>query len=107
MVCLESSNGPGLPTTEYPVCTARKSMREYSQRDWPLATGLRGGVGCAGDAAVAWSLAMTTDADRHLLFGLFALQNGIINQGQLVAAFQAWTFDKARSLAGRPPRMAA
>ena len=42
---------------------------------------------------------MTADADRHLLFGLLALQNGIINQGQLVAAFQAWTLDKSRSLA--------
>jgi eukaryotic-like serine/threonine-protein kinase len=42
---------------------------------------------------------MTADADRHLLFGLLALQNGIINQGQLVAAFQAWTLDKFRSLA--------
>ena len=38
-------------------------------------------------------------ADRHLLFGLLALQNGLIDQGQLVAAFQAWTRDKARSLA--------
>ncbi len=38
-------------------------------------------------------------ADRHLLFGLLALQNGIINQGQLLAAFQAWTLDKAHSLA--------
>ncbi len=38
-------------------------------------------------------------ADRHLLFGLLALQNGIVNQGQLVAAFQAWTLDKSRSLA--------
>ena len=42
---------------------------------------------------------MTAAADRHLLFGLLALQNGIINQGQLVAAFQAWTLDKSRSLA--------
>ena len=39
------------------------------------------------------------DADRNLLFGLLALQNGLIDQGQLVAAFQAWTLDKARSLA--------
>src|SRR5262249_56998794 len=39
------------------------------------------------------------DAERHLLFGLLALQNGLINQGQLVAAFQAWTLDKARDLA--------
>ncbi|QDV39521.1 serine/threonine-protein kinase [Tautonia plasticadhaerens] len=38
-------------------------------------------------------------ADRDLLFGLLALQNGLIDQGQLVAAFQAWTRDKARSLA--------
>jgi eukaryotic-like serine/threonine-protein kinase len=42
---------------------------------------------------------MTAAADRHLLFGLLALQTGIINQGQLVAAFQAWTFDKSQSLA--------
>jgi hypothetical protein len=40
-----------------------------------------------------------TAADRHLLFGLLALQNGLIDQVQLVAAFQAWTRDKARSLA--------
>jgi serine/threonine-protein kinase len=38
-------------------------------------------------------------ADRDLLFGLLALQNGLIDQGALVAAFQAWTRDKARSLA--------
>jgi serine/threonine-protein kinase len=38
-------------------------------------------------------------ADRHLLFGLLALQNGLINQGQLVAAFQAWTLDKSKTLA--------
>jgi serine/threonine-protein kinase len=38
-------------------------------------------------------------ADRHLLFGLLALQNGLIDQGGLVAAFQAWTRDKATPLA--------
>src|SRR3954468_15975282 len=42
---------------------------------------------------------MTAAADRHLLFGLLALQNGLIDQGQLVAAFQAWTRDKGRPLA--------
>ncbi len=42
---------------------------------------------------------MTAAADRHLLFGLLALQNGLIDQGALVAAFQAWTRDKARGLA--------
>jgi serine/threonine-protein kinase len=39
------------------------------------------------------------DTDRNLLFGLLALQNGLINQVQLVAGFQAWTLDKARALA--------
>jgi hypothetical protein len=42
---------------------------------------------------------MTAAADHHLLFGLLALHNGLIDQGALVAAFQAWTRDKARSLA--------
>jgi eukaryotic-like serine/threonine-protein kinase len=42
---------------------------------------------------------MNANADRHLLFGLLALQNGMINQVQLVAAFQAWTLDKSMSLA--------
>src|SRR5262245_56217884 len=42
---------------------------------------------------------MAADADRHLLFGLLALQNGLIDQAQLVAAFQAWTRDRARPLA--------
>src|SRR5271163_1779082 len=38
-------------------------------------------------------------ADRDLLFGLLALQVGLIDQGQLVAAFQAWTRDRSRPLA--------
>jgi serine/threonine-protein kinase len=38
-------------------------------------------------------------ANRDLLFGLLALQVGLIDQGQLVAAFQAWTRDKLRPLA--------
>jgi eukaryotic-like serine/threonine-protein kinase len=38
-------------------------------------------------------------ADRHLLFGLLALQTGLIQQAQLVAAFHAWTCDKSRPLA--------
>ena len=38
-------------------------------------------------------------ADRDLLFGLLALQNGLIQQAQLVAAFHAWTCNKSRSLA--------
>jgi serine/threonine-protein kinase len=39
------------------------------------------------------------DPARDLLFGLLALQVGLINQGQLVAAFQAWTLDKGTPLA--------
>ena len=39
------------------------------------------------------------DANRDLLFGLIALQNGMIDQSQLVAAFQAWTLEKDRPLA--------
>jgi serine/threonine protein kinase len=42
---------------------------------------------------------MAADADRHLLFGLIALQVGLIDQAQLVAAFQAWARAKDRSLA--------
>jgi serine/threonine protein kinase/tetratricopeptide (TPR) repeat protein len=44
------------------------------------------------------SHAMTAAADRDLLFGLLALQNGLIDQGALLAAFQAWTLDKSRRL---------
>ena len=39
------------------------------------------------------------DTDRNLLFGLLALQNGLIDQVKLVAAFQAWTLDKLQPLA--------
>jgi serine/threonine-protein kinase len=39
------------------------------------------------------------DANRDLLFGLIALQNGMIDQSQLVAAFQAWTLEKDRPVA--------
>ena len=41
----------------------------------------------------------SVDTDRNLLFGLLALQNGLIDQAKLVAAFQAWTLEKARPLA--------
>ena len=41
----------------------------------------------------------TTVADRNLLFGLLALQTGLIDQGQLVNAFRAWTRDQTRAMA--------
>ena len=40
---------------------------------------------------------MTADAD--LLFGLIALSAGLIDQAQLVAAFEAWARVKSRPLA--------
>ena len=40
-----------------------------------------------------------SDPSRDLLFGLLALQTGMIDQGGLFAAFAAWTRDKARPLA--------
>ena len=39
------------------------------------------------------------NTERNLLFGLLALQTGLIDQGSLFAAFAAWTRDKGRSLA--------
>jgi serine/threonine protein kinase/tetratricopeptide (TPR) repeat protein len=39
------------------------------------------------------------DPSRDLLFGFLALQNGLIDQVQLVAAFQAWTRNKSTPLA--------
>src|SRR5215472_8349448 len=38
-------------------------------------------------------------AERNLLFGLLALQTGLINQAQLVAAFHAWTQATDRPMA--------
>jgi hypothetical protein len=38
-------------------------------------------------------------ADRDLLFGLLALQNGLIDQIPLVAGFRAWSRDRSRPLA--------
>jgi serine/threonine protein kinase/tetratricopeptide (TPR) repeat protein len=42
----------------------------------------------------------TLDPARNLLFGLLALQTGLINQAQLVAAFHAWTQARDRPMAG-------
>ena len=37
-------------------------------------------------------------AERNLLFGLLALQVGLIDQTQLVGAFRSWARDKSRPL---------
>ena len=41
----------------------------------------------------------TVAAQSSLLFGLLALQNGLIDQDQFLAAFRAWTRDHSRPLA--------
>src|SRR5262249_62177855 len=54
-----------------------------------------------GPTPMARDMAMNrgNDTSRHLLFGLLALQTGLIDLAALVAAFHAWTQDKAQSLA--------
>ncbi len=42
---------------------------------------------------------MNADADRNLLFGLLALQTGLVDQDQLVAAFRVWSRDRASPIA--------
>ena len=44
-------------------------------------------------------MAAPDETPRDLLFGLLALQNGLIDQDQLVAAFSAWSRAKGRTLA--------
>ena len=39
------------------------------------------------------------NAGRNLLFGLLALENGLITQDQLVAAIRAWSCDESRQIA--------
>jgi serine/threonine protein kinase len=50
-------------------------------------------------AGAAPGAAARPDIGRDLLCGLLALQNGLIDQEQLVAAFAAWAREKARPLA--------
>ena len=41
----------------------------------------------------------TVESDRNLLFGILALQNGLIEQPDLIAAFQCWTKERSRPMA--------
>jgi eukaryotic-like serine/threonine-protein kinase len=41
----------------------------------------------------------SSEADRDLLFGILALQNGLVDQADLIAAFQTWSKDKSGPLA--------
>jgi serine/threonine protein kinase/tetratricopeptide (TPR) repeat protein len=44
-------------------------------------------------------MAASISTDGNLLFGLLALQNGLIDQDQLFAAFRTWSRDRIRTLA--------
>src|SRR3954447_9544376 len=63
----------------------------------------RNGATMGRDPRPAWSgrllMARRADAPHDLLFGLLALQNGMVNQSQLVAAFGAWTLARDRPMA--------
>ncbi len=41
----------------------------------------------------------TVESDQNLLFGILALQNGLIEQPDLIAAFQCWTKERSRPMA--------
>ena len=70
------------------------TRRHFSSRRpvWDLARIVRQGQ----PAAELTIMPRPIDPSRDLLFGLLALQTGLINQAQLVAAFHAWTQARAR-----------
>ena len=39
------------------------------------------------------------ESDSNLLFGMLALQNGLIEQPDLIAAFQCWCKERSRPMA--------
>jgi hypothetical protein len=75
------------------ISMMRRMRRPLRPRAGALAGRVRGGIAVRRFPIAALA------ADRNLLFGLLALWNGLIDQGQLVAAFQERTLDKARALA--------
>ena len=79
-------------------CKGMADLRSGLRRDSISGPAPEAGA-CARSTAALRSHAMTAAADRHLLFGLLALRNGLIDQVHLVAASQDWTRDEARSLA--------
>jgi len=54
--------------------------------------------GPPADAIGSPRQASNPDTARNLLFGILALQNNFIDRAALLAAFNAWTDDKSRSL---------
>src|SRR5262245_50650084 len=86
-------DGGSRPTPSRRVPTTRRESSRHSI----LGTGpFPSGPGSATRDAV---MSQGNDPSRHLLFGLLALQTGLIDQTALVVAFPAWTRDKTRPLA--------
>jgi serine/threonine protein kinase/tetratricopeptide (TPR) repeat protein len=56
-------------------------------------------AGSAVKDAFDRSKSMPAGANDHVLFGVIALQVGLVDHAQLVAAFQSWARDKSRSVA--------
>jgi serine/threonine protein kinase len=79
----------------------RPEQAEYRNRfpDHPEAIAAAFAVTRIRPVATPAGEAVRVDAGPDLLFGLLALQNGLVAPDQLVAAFRAWTRDKARPLA--------
>src|SRR5262249_30016567 len=77
--------------------TMAATSRHFSSRKpvWDLAKIGRQGQP-AGELTI---MPPPLDPSRDLLFGLLALQTGLINQIQLVAAFHAWTQARDRPMA--------
>src|SRR5262245_49467808 len=53
----------------------------------------------AGPRRSARAMTPSGSAEQDLLLGILALQNGLLDQPALIAAFQAWSRDRARPLA--------
>jgi eukaryotic-like serine/threonine-protein kinase len=83
-----------------------RGNRRRHVRSWARGIAKKGALNSAGRAARQGQKAgeltimpRPIDPSRDLLFGLLALQTGLIHQAQLVAAFHAWTPARDRSMA--------
>src|SRR3954454_24303889 len=75
-------------------CPGRRS---HGQGSWDKSLPRR--LGLSGSRAYAMDRRADADAAQDVLLGLLALQRGLIDQAQLLAAFQTWTGAKDRSMA--------
>ena len=63
---------------------------------WNSPGDLSGAISCRAPAEAEPMTAV--DSERSLLFGILALQNGLIEQPDLIAAFQCWRSEPTRSM---------